>query len=103
MKKQIENIRNYFKTQLLKNDFEIVEVTESKVILLIEGYEFHFLFWKNKNWSVQQYKYYLSFLDLSLSPLDEVEICNVIIPKIQDRINSAKLAKIEELKKEIGL
>ena len=102
MKKQIEEVQQYFKSKLLTGSFQVLDVNQNYIKVNVEGYVF--MIWVGdtgnpiycKPWTSLGY----SFMVLPDFTEDESIIlynyCSKIIAENAERIRTEKIAKLED-------
>jgi len=108
MKEQIKQVQDYFKNKMLSNDFEITEIEEYRIELLID-HEYNFTIWignVNIPESRKLYKGKLSFMDIEMSDEDAIKMNDILLPAInkfrKEILLSEKMKEIGQLKNELN-
>jgi len=70
MEKQIEEIKNYFKSKILAGDFTVVRVEKIVVEILIDEM-FTFNLWAHTNYNFEQYEHLPNFMMLDVFTKEE--------------------------------
>jgi hypothetical protein len=109
MKKQIEQVQQYFKEKLLAGEFETKEIREHQMEVTVDGYPFSI--WIG-NWNLpdtrEPYESSMTkFMQLPEFSDSECRRLHGIVAPIVNEYRStkgrqAKLKQLEELKKELG-
>jgi hypothetical protein len=108
MKEQIKKVQDYFKSKMLSGDFDIMNIDEYKLELIIDN-EYKFFLWIG-NLDIPKltkpYSGELSFMDLSLSNEEAIKLNRVLLPTInkfrKETLLSQKTRELESLQKELS-
>ena len=103
MKEKIKEVRDYFKKRIVDGDYEITEVKENSIVILIDDYEFS-LWTANENYGLSLYLD--SFMNVKFDRTEKLSIYNNLRPTIiknkRDVLMVAKKAELKKLQEEIA-
>lgn len=108
MKKQIKKVQDYFKSKILSNDFEILNVEEYTLELMIDS-EYKFIIWIGNIEIPESRKPYsgkLSFMDVNLTDEEAIKFNELLLPVIKkfrkETLLEQKRKELERLQNELS-
>jgi len=108
MKKQIKKVQDYFKNKMLSNDFEIINIEEYTMELLIDS-EYKFIIWTGNvdiPKSRKPYSGKLSFMDIGMTDEEATKFDELILPAInkfrKETLLAVKMKELERLQNELS-
>ena len=108
MKEKINEVEKYFKDKLLNKEFEIKEISEYVLRILVDG-EYQFNLWLG-NWDIPDntkcYDGYYNFMMLDFTKEESILLKSKVRPEIMDYkrnvLIAQKRAELDKLEKEIA-
>jgi len=107
MDKKIKEVQDYFKAKLLSNKFEITEISQYTLNLLIDG-KYNFAIWIG-NWTIKDCTGLCndsSFMSFTMNQKERLKLHSVLRKPVEEYQNSIilndKRKLFEQLKKELG-
>lgn len=101
MKTKILEVQNYFKAKLLAGDSNVKDVTNERVTLAIDDdFEFRIFVYPMGS-SVQLFVH--GFIEISLTEDEKEVIILQLLTIVMEAEKAEKLARFNELQKELGL
>ena len=108
MKKQIKKVQDYFKSKMLSNDFEILNVEEYTLELVIDS-EYKFIIWTGNTNIPESRKPYsgkLSFMDIGMTNEEAIKFNDLLLPAInkfrKETLLEQKRKELERLQNELS-
>ena len=106
MKEIIQEVQSYFKTKLLRGEFDIIERGQYTYIVSIDG-EYNFSIWMEndaKNRKLNTFAH-LSFMMLDITDEDAIELDSLLVNDYKqflvDELISKKESELETLKQNL--
>lgn len=106
MKEKIAEVQSYFKNKLLTGEFEVIEITENYVNVVIDG-EYPFSIWVGNMFdhphTVKTWEFGKNLIALDFTKEDGLQLYSIIKPQVlQYRKNTLIAQKQAELEKLIS-
>lgn len=108
MKTQIKKVQDYFKNKMLSSDFEIINVEEHLMELLIDS-EYKFIIWTGNIDIPESRKPYngkLSFMDIGMTDEEAAKFDELLLPAInkfrKENLLAQKMEELERLQNELS-
>ncbi len=104
MEKNIGAITNYFKKQILKNNFEIKNITDYCLEIEVDE-KYPFVIWIGNldiiN-TIRIYEYGTNFMNLTFEETEKQQLHDLIEKQVSDEKRKITLEKIQKLQNELG-
>jgi len=107
MKNSIEEVQHYFNTKIINAKYEVLEIDEHTITVIIDN-EYRFCLWiANDGYSFGLYDGSYNFMQIKLSEVDKKKAFNnvklIIKKNYNEKIKPKKLEQYNKLKKELGI